>query len=278
MKVAKHNKSEPPWDINNPESYGAHFGPYDENKFKLSRRIMFRAGITFIMNPLILFYRLSRLGFIGKNIEEALIGGDKTIIYAHWHRFAQFYFFYAMNKRHALMASHKDGGEFGARCLERVGILSVRGAPKKIKRSGKVSDKKGKDALSAMSRLMREEKFHTALTVDGSHGPAFRLKLGALTLAQDTGSPILVMSVAARPRFFIPTWDRMWCPLPWSKIIYFLTGPFYIPKNARGEELEEIRRGLEQHMVVVKEHAQKYFSDEKIRGLYPEPVWLKPKK
>jgi lysophospholipid acyltransferase (LPLAT)-like uncharacterized protein len=268
------NKRDLLWDIKYPERYGVQFGPYDNSRFKPSRRLMFWAGVPSAIFIFENFFKFSRIGVIGREIEDQLFSQGKGIIYAHWHKYAALYFMYARHKRHVIMSSHKDSGEFGSRCMERVGILTVRGSTKKVKSSGALKDKKGKEALAVMAELIKNEKFHAGLTVDGPSGPAFRLKRGLVKLASDTGAPIVVMNVAAKPHFTLPSWDRMMLPAPWSKVIYFLTGPYYVPKGADDKKIEEIREKLENEMRDVEERVGLYWKDEGVRREFGEPIWI----
>jgi lysophospholipid acyltransferase (LPLAT)-like uncharacterized protein len=153
-----------------------------------------------------------------------------------------------------------------------VGVLSVRGSTSSLSRTGKIRDKKGKEALAAMVGLVRDEGFCAGLTVDGPKGPALALKMGAVTLAKETGSPIVVMTAAARPHATLFSWDKMWVPLPFSKIVYFFTGPFYVPRNAGEAEKESIRVEVEAHMRDMAHEAERYFFDEAVRKELVKPV------
>lgn len=272
----KKMKNDFPWDIKNPEQYGVHFGPYDDSRFKPSRRFMFNAGIPIMLKVVGPFYTSSRVSVIGKPLEDELTSTGRGVIYAHWHRYAQYYYMYASHKRHVIMSSHKDSGEVGARTMRAVGILTVRGAPRKVKRDGRIKEKQGKEALSAMIKLMQKEGFHAGLTVDGPSGPPLVLKKGLVHLARESGSPIMVMSAAARPHFILPTWDRMWMPAPFSRIAYIFTGPFYVPKDADDEKIEEIRIEIEEHMRVWAGRAELYWKDARLRDELGEPVKIEP--
>jgi lysophospholipid acyltransferase (LPLAT)-like uncharacterized protein len=255
------------------QRYGVQIGPFDDGRFPFLSRVGFRIGVPLGIGILTACYDSSRIGTIGDEAHRSLLGEKTGIIYAHWHRYAQFYFFWARRKRHVMMSSIREGGEYGARCMAREGILTVRGSTSSRSRSGKIRDKKGKEALSAMAGLVREEGFHAGLTVDGPKGPALTLKRGAVALARQTGSPILVKTAAARPHVRLFNWDRMWVPLPFSRIIYFFTGPFYIPQEAGGSELEEIRAGIEAHMRKMADAADRYFTESGARERFPWPVW-----
>ena len=261
-------------EIKDPDKYGVHLGPFDNSRYRWRTRLIFWLGLHFAWIFAFRFHDSSKIGIIGKDLEDDLIQKKRGIIYAYWHRYSQFYFFHVRQKRHIMMISAKQGGEFGARCMAKIGVIAIRGSPKKVKRDGRVVDKKGKAALDTMVKLVRDEGFHAGLTVDGSKGPAFVMKIGAVNLAADTGSPIIILTAAAKPHFNLPSWDKMWMPVPFSKIVYFFTGPFYVPKNADNLEREEIRLKIERHMRDMAKKAGNYFKDEKIRKKFPEPLWL----
>jgi hypothetical protein len=262
------------WNLRDPGKYGVHLGPRPDRDFGRSRLLVFWLGLRLAWGIVFRFYRSSRIGIVGKDLEETLIAHGPGIIYAHWHRYAQFYFFHAGRKRHVMMISPKTGGEFGARCMDRVGVLTVRGSSTKLSKEGKPRYRGGKEALSAMVELVREEGFHAGITGDGPRGPALALKAGAIHLARLTGSPILVLSAAARPHLRLPGWDRMWMPLPFSKIILFFSGPFYVPQDADEGRLEDLRVQLEAHMRGMAAKAERYWKDERIRKEFLEPSWL----
>ncbi len=255
------------------EKYGVHLGPYDDGRFSFSTRLALSLGMTLGVGLVTSGYTLSRVGFIGDDINKEMLSRKQGIIYAHWHRYAQYYYFWVRHRRHVMMISQREGGEYGARCMAQVGVLAVRGSASSLSRTGKIRDKKGREALAAMVGLVRDEGFHAGLTVDGPKGPALSLKRGAVALARETGSPILVLTAAARPHARLFSWDRMWVPIPFSRIVYFFTGPFYVPGNAGERELEEIRAGLEAHMRDIADTAEHYFTEKKVRERFPDPVW-----
>jgi lysophospholipid acyltransferase (LPLAT)-like uncharacterized protein len=261
------------WNIKDPGRYGVDFGPAPDRNFERSRRLILWIGLHVAWGVVFRFYRSSRIGVIGKELEDELIARGKGIIYAYWHRYSQFYFFHVGHKRHVMMISPKFGGEYGARCMDRVGVLSVRGSSKKLSKEGILRDRGGREALSAMVSLVKEEGFHAGITVDGPKGPAFSMKSGAVNLARETGSPIMVLTAAARPHLRLPGWDRMWTPLPFSRIIYFFSGPFHVPQDAADNQAEEIRLHVEGHMREMAFKAERYWRDEDTRRQFAAPLW-----
>ncbi len=255
------------------EKYGVHLGPYENSRFSPSSKLVLTLGVPLGVGLVSPGYALSRVGIIGGALNEELLSGKRGIIYAHWHRYAQYYYFWVRGRRHIMMISQKEGGEYGARCMARVGVLAVRGSTSTLSRSGKIRDKKGREALGAMVGLVRDEGFNAGITVDGAKGPALALKKGAVVLARETGSPILVVTVAASRRARLLSWDRMWVPLPLSRIVYFFTGPFWVPKDADESAVEAIRQEIEAHMRQMTDLTERYFTDKSVRAGFPDPVW-----
>lgn len=260
------------WNIKDPDKYGVYLGPRPNSHFRWSRRLVLWMGLHLAWGVVFRFYNSSRIGIIGKDLEDELIARQKGIIYAHWHRYSQFYFFHVGHKRHVMMISPKLGGEYGARCMDKVGVLTVRGSSKKLSKEGILRNRGGKAALSAMVRLIREEGFHAGITVDGPKGPALRMKAGAINMARETGSPIMVLTAAARPHLRLPGWEGMWMPLPLSRIIYFFSGPFYVPKDVNGNKAEALRLHVEEHMRDMAMKAERYWKDEDTRKQFPLPL------
>jgi lysophospholipid acyltransferase (LPLAT)-like uncharacterized protein len=255
------------WNIRNPEEYGVHFGPYENSRFKKTRLLSFWLMIRVAMPTIMFFYRISRVNIIGQEMESSLLSRGRGVLCAHWHRYAQYYFFYASGKKHVIMSSHKDSGEVVVRTMAHVGILTARGSSRKKKADGRIKNKGGKDALAA---LIRNEGFSAGLTVDGPSGPPLRLKPGIVSLARETGAPIVVLTTASRPKLRLPTWDRMWMPAPFSRICFFLSGPFFVPPDADDDELERIREVIEEHMRGRARAADRYFTDPSARAAFTE--------
>jgi lysophospholipid acyltransferase (LPLAT)-like uncharacterized protein len=86
-----------------------------------------------------------------------------------------------------------------------------------------------------------------------------------------------VLTVAARPHARLFNWDKMWVPLPLSRIVYFFTGPFWVPKKADKAGLEKIRIDIEAHMREMTDLTERYFTDESVRKKFPDPIWGLPR-
>ena len=74
------------------------------------------------------------------------------------------------------------------------------------------------------------------IALDGPHGPAGRVRPGALWLARFTGYPLVPMAFAARPAFRVPRWDRHLVPLPGARITAVFSTPVRLERNAKIDE------------------------------------------
>ena len=88
------------------------------------------------------------------------------------------------------------------------GLRAVRGS----------RNKRGAGALRDLARLLRSG-FDVGITPDGSRGPCYEAKSGALLLAKVSKSPILLLSFEFNSAWRLNSWDEFYVPKPFSKLI-----------------------------------------------------------
>jgi lysophospholipid acyltransferase (LPLAT)-like uncharacterized protein len=140
-------------------------------------------------------------------------------------------------ERTALMVSASRDGEFTARAGRLLGLHIIRGS---AANPSKNKDKRGvaaaREAITAMKRGAS-----LIVTVDGPKGPAGHVGIGAVKLAQQTQSAIIIYGLSARARR-LDTWDRLLFPLPFSRA----AAVFAEPVTAyRDRDPEDLRREVE---------------------------------
>jgi len=108
---------------------------------------------------------------------------------------------------YGLISASKDGA-----LLETfygwAGIRAVRGS----------RNRRGTQAVRELVRVMRNGH-DIGITPDGSRGPCYEAKSGALLVARLTKSPILFLSFEFGWALRLKSWDRFMVPLPFSKVI-----------------------------------------------------------
>ena len=73
-------------------------------------------------------------------------------------------------------------------------------------------------ALRDLARLLRSG-YDVGITPDGSRGPCYEAKPGALLLAKVSKSPILLLSFEFGSAWRLNSWDRFYAPKPFSRIV-----------------------------------------------------------
>ena len=87
-----------------------------------------------------------------------------------------------------------------------------------------------KIALRQMSQALGRGR-DVVIAVDGPHGPAGRVRPGAVWLARLTGCPIVPAAFAARPAIRAPRWDRQVVPLPGARIAAVFGSPILVERR-----------------------------------------------
>jgi lysophospholipid acyltransferase (LPLAT)-like uncharacterized protein len=114
--------------------------------------------------------------------------------------------YFRKRKMANLISASKDGAWFAA-FVERLGMLHVRGS-------------QGMRASQAVRDLIAVNKSGAdiAVTPDGSRGPIYEMKAGAIAVAMKTGAPIILLSLNHSGAWRLKSWDRFIIPYPFSKI------------------------------------------------------------
>jgi lysophospholipid acyltransferase (LPLAT)-like uncharacterized protein len=159
------------------------------------------------------------------------------------------------------LASRSNAGELVTRLLERCGYVVFRGG------TSSSPARRHAGVWRQMIRHMRHRRgVIYGLTVDGSRGPAYGLKRGALVVARECGMPVVLVRTWYRRSLRLPTWDRSALPLPFNRIRYAMRGPYAVPADARTRPgLERFRRRLEAELLELA--AESYAA----LGLTPPP-------
>jgi len=143
------------------------------------------------------------------------------------------------------LASVGQSGEVIARMLQLCGFVVFRGG------STTHRSRRREGALDEMiTHMQTNDQVIYGLTVDGSKGPAYRMKSGGIIIARECGRPVVLARTWYKRCLRLPTWDRMALPLPFNVIRYYLKGPYLVPDSARTEAgLEQFRLQLENDLI-----------------------------
>ncbi|NBB78266.1 MAG: DUF374 domain-containing protein [Verrucomicrobia bacterium] len=151
-----------------------------------------------------------------------------------------FYRRYFRQRRLAnLISASKDGAWFAA-FVKRLGMFPVRGS------QGKRSSQAVRD-LIALNRSGAD----VAVTPDGSRGPIYAMKPGAVAVALKTGAPIVLLSLNPSRAWRLKSWDRFIIPHPFSRIEVRVD---YVGQaSALGEDARELAAVLQERLNAMTE-------------------------
>ena len=136
-------------------------------------------------------------------------------------------------KFYMLISGHPDG-KFIAKTIQRLGFNSL-----------EISTKKGgTEALRIMVKLLKTGNC-IGITPDGPRGPRMRAGMGVITLAKLTGAPIFPTTYSTTRRTVLNSWDRFIVARSFGNGIFLWGAPIWVPKNANYEEMERLRKELE---------------------------------
>ena len=145
-----------------------------------------------------------------------------------WHD-EVFFVAYAFAKYHpATLASRGDFGDVITRMLELCTFTVFRGGSSSGRRRRFIQ------VVNEMIEYMKQhDRVLYGITTDGSAGPRYRMKQGAVTIAAACGAPMGVSKTWCRRYFRLNTWDRTIIPLPFNHIVHVYAGPYWPPAGAQ---------------------------------------------
>lgn len=142
------------------------------------------------------------------------------------------------------LASLGESGELITRMLELCGYVVFRGG------SSSGPTRRHLTVLRDMIDHMKSRPdVIYGITVDGSKGPAYRMKMGGVVIARDCQKPLVLVRTWYKRCLRLNTWDRMAVPLPFNVIRYYLRGPYFAPADADETALAALRQRLEDDLI-----------------------------
>lgn len=202
-------------------------------------RIRIPRGITALCGALLirvlgLTWRIEWRGM--DNYEAAREMGEQAI-FAFWHgRLLVLSYSHRGREIQVLASEHQDGDLMG-RTITWLGFGHRKGS----------TSRGGARALRELTVVLKDG-LDVGLTVDGPRGPRGVVRQGAVELARMTGSVVVPISNASRPRRLFRSWDRFQLPAPFARVVVAYGTPVLVPEAADSEERERLRLELQQRL------------------------------
>ena len=148
-----------------------------------------------------------------------------SLLPCYWHQHELFCSRWLLDQRPGglklgFLISPSVDGEIPAMIARRLGAEVIRGS----------STHTGARALRDYYQLLVKEQVSPVITPDGPKGPRFRVKPGAILLAQISGRPLLPMAYAAS-RAWLVSWDKFVIPWPFARIAIAVGPPRGVPRT-----------------------------------------------
>lgn len=163
------------------------------------------------------------------------------VIYVSWHNrllFMPLTLTREIRSRIAGLASQSTDGYYATVYMEKLSMKMARGS----------STRGGQRALRELIRFMNQG-LSPGITVDGPLGPMYKVKEGAIILAEMTKAPIVPISLNAPSRWELKSWDRTQIPKPFARVEVIVGEPFRIKGKLSLAERAEACRQLEERMM-----------------------------
>ena len=147
----------------------------------------------------------------GNEVQAVIDQPPPTSVIILWHNrlFAAPEFFrrnFARRRLATLISASGDGAWLAA-FVKKLGMFPIRGS----------HYKRGSQAVREMLAA-HAEGYDIAVTPDGSRGPMYDLKPGAVAVALKTGAPFVMFSLNFSRSWRLKSWDRFYLPVPFSRV------------------------------------------------------------
>ena len=170
------------------------------------------------------------------DFESELALSGRGCVYVTWHQRLLNLFFLKYRRPVTIMISRSKDGDLVAAVAEKLGFGTVRGS----------SSRGGATAMfQLIDKIKKIPATSAGMLGDGPRGPARRLKLGTLKIAQETGVPIIPFAYSAKWHKLFASWDHFMLPFPFSPLVVCFGDPILIPATATDDELEGLRLKVE---------------------------------
>jgi len=183
--------------------------------------------------------RTVRTDVEGGDVLRRLLDARTPFVCVFWHGSMLYPWWLLRRRNGAALVSRSRDGQLLTDVLEGWGYHMLRGS----------SHRGGGEAMDAMREAVRSGHV-LCVTPDGPRGPRHEMKMGAVRVAQTTGVPLCMLSVAYRRCWRLASWDRFELPAPFTRARLVCSEPVLVDTALSGDALDTFRRDLEQRMRV----------------------------
>ncbi len=194
--------------------------------------------VAFLMRML---WKSFRIEIQGEHYLKEAVGSGQPVIPCYWHQQDLPLSVYLLTHRvegfkAAFLVSPSMDGEIAARIVESFGGQVLRGS----------ATRTGAKAMRDLYLAISQQGLSPANTPDGSRGPIYEFKPGAVMISQMSGVPMLPLACAASHAMHLNTWDKFMIPMPFSRVTIKVGAPVVAAKKAAGGDVDETSAAMQQ--------------------------------
>jgi lysophospholipid acyltransferase (LPLAT)-like uncharacterized protein len=228
--------------------------PREQRSRKESSRLT-TALFTLIAPLIVLLFRALwasyRFEVVGEERVLQLVKEGKSLILTCWHESVFIMAWYTlrlarMGARVTYLVSPSRDGDLVVRVLDAIGATVVRGS----------ATRSGVKALHGLYRSIRRDNGSPLMLSDGPQGPPLQCKPGSILLSQLSGARILPVGSWPRRAIRLRTWDRLFVPMPGSRVAVVLGEPYTVCEEMSDEVIERERLALQVLLEQLTERAK----------------------
>jgi len=198
--------------------------------------------------------RTARWTVVGKENFDAAAADGKGVIVTFWHgrlMMASTIRRLTDQRVFMLISNHRDG-EIITKAVKDYDIEFIRGSAANPNKPEK--NKQGASAIAQMLAALKDGHV-VGVTPDGPRGPAEKVHIGVIKLAQFSGAPIIPGANSMSRGRRLGTWDRFLLPGPFSRGVQVGLAPIRVPADADFETVKKAREALEKGLCEATEQA-----------------------
>jgi lysophospholipid acyltransferase (LPLAT)-like uncharacterized protein len=219
-----------------------------DSKFSFSQRLTLAVVPRLVAFLLLLLHRTLRYEVVVEPGAEPA-KPPALQVWCFWHRCLISCACYFHGKfQPAVLISRSFDGELTTRTVERLGFLTARGS----------STRSGGAGLLALAKAI-ERGNPAVFTADGPSGPVYKVKPGAVKLAQLTGYSIGIFYAHPEKAWILRSWDRFMIPKPFSRVAISWGRHVEVPQTEDPMVFEATRLEVEAALERARLNAEQHF-------------------
>lgn len=199
-------------------------------------------------------HKTCKIKITGAEKIKPYIDAQQPMLPCYWHQQMTFAIDFLRElcqqgvKASVLVSPSKDG-DIGDAVLKKMGVGVLRGS----------AHRTGALALRDVYLTISKEKCSVGAAVDGPLGPAREAKVGAITLAQLSGAPIIPIANACSRVVHLNSWDNFFLPLPFSAVHIIIGEPIVVEKRVSAEQITALQQQLSEQLNQLSLQAERQF-------------------